>query len=174
MKANDHLNYWKFQLHWNNLEWVYPEKWNCKDNSFCPLTHKFYIKYGKQKCHFFGHSKLKPIDYVAFFNIQEHSSALTASISSIKVAQTREIFPTTSSKSVKNTSQEASGQIASVNEPQGNKYYSDEVSIEQASLSFKKYIELIDKDDGKTQWRIIYEAIDYIFFENLITLHQIL
>ena len=24
-KVNDHWNYWKFQLHWNKLEWVYPK-----------------------------------------------------------------------------------------------------------------------------------------------------
>ena len=55
-----------------------------------------------------------------------------------------------------------SGQIASLNKPQENEYYYDDVSIEQAYFSLKKDVELIDKDYGKTKWRSIYEVIDYI------------
>ena len=73
MKANDHYNYWKLQLHWNKLEWVNPNTRNCEKNPFCSLTHKFYIKDGKQKCHFVVHPKLKPIYYVVFLNNQNHS-----------------------------------------------------------------------------------------------------
>ena len=63
-KANAHWNYWKLQIHWKNLECLDPI--NIKNNPFCSLTHKFYIKAVKQACHSVGHSKLKPIDYVAF------------------------------------------------------------------------------------------------------------
>ena len=45
---------------------------------------------------------------------------------------------TKSSTSFKNTSHEASGKTTSVNETQENEHYSDVVSIEQASLLFKK------------------------------------
>ena len=101
MKANDHWNYWMFQLHWKKLEWVDPKKINSSNNPLCSLTHKFYIKDGKQTCHFVGHSKLKPIDCVALFKIQEESAALTASIASSNVAQISKISSTTSSTSVK-------------------------------------------------------------------------
>ena len=40
------------------------------------------------------------------------------------------------------------------------------ISIYQDSLSFKKDIKLIDKYDGKTQRRNIYEVIHNNFFEN--------
>ena len=52
-----------------------------------------------------------------------------------------------------------SGQITSVNEPRENEHSFDVMSIDQASLSFKRYIQSIDKYDGKTQWRSIYNAI---------------
>ena len=50
----------------------------------------------------------------------------------------KEKASTKSSTSVKNTSHEASGKTTSVNETQENEHYSDVVSIEQASLLFKK------------------------------------
>ena len=65
-----------------------------------------------------------------------------------------------------NKSHEASGKITEVNEPQENEHYSDVISIYQAYLSFKKYIELIEKYDGKTQRRRFYEDIHDNFFEN--------
>ena len=71
-----------------------PKKVNIKKNLFCSLTHKFYIEYGKGML-FFGHSKLKPIDYVALFNIQEESADLTASIASSTVSQTKKTTSTT-------------------------------------------------------------------------------
>ena len=61
MKSNAHWNDLKFQL----------KKRNIKKNSFCCPIHKLYIKDKKQACNFVGNLKLKPIDYVAFFDIQE-------------------------------------------------------------------------------------------------------
>ena len=43
------------------------------------------------------------------------------------------------------------------------------MSINQESSSFIKDIELIDKYDGKTQWRWIYEVIDIIFLSLIIS-----
>ena len=117
-----------------------PEKRNSKKNPFCSLNHMFYIKDGKQTCHFVGHSKLKPIDYVALLNLQQHSAALTASIYPSTVAKRKKQSSTKSSTSVKNMSHEASGQIASVNELQENEHSFDVVSIEQAPFLFKKNI----------------------------------
>ena len=57
-----------------------PLKINIKRNPFWYLTHKFYIKYGKQACHFVGHSKLKPIDYNALFKTQEEIAAITENV----------------------------------------------------------------------------------------------
>ena len=66
---------------------------------------------------FFGHYKLKPIECVEFFNRQEHSAVLTASIVSINVAKTNNKYSTASYTSVKRTYYEVLGQIAAMNEP---------------------------------------------------------
>ena len=97
-----------------------PEKLNCGRNPLCYSTHKFCIKYGKQTLHAFGNSKLKPIDYVAFFELQEHSDSLTSSIYSITIVKRNKITSNKSSTIVKITSHEASDQIASLNEPKEN------------------------------------------------------
>ena len=65
------------------------------------MTKKFYNKYGEQVFHFVGHSKLKSIDCVALLKLQEESSSLTASISSINVAQINKTTSIESSTSVK-------------------------------------------------------------------------
>ena len=78
---------WGPNYNGKNIEWVKPKKRNIKRNIFNYSTHKLYIKYGNQICHFVGHSKLKPIGCVAFFKIQEESADLTASMASITDAQ---------------------------------------------------------------------------------------
>ena len=47
MKDNARWNYWKFQLHWNNLEKVDSHPKIIKENQLYSSTCKFYIKYGK-------------------------------------------------------------------------------------------------------------------------------
>ena len=77
------------------------------------------------------------MDYVALFKFQEKSADLESRIDYSNAAQTNKTTSTISSTSVKETSPEASVQIASVNEPQEDEYYSDVVSMEQAYLSFR-------------------------------------
>ena len=78
-------------------------------------THNFCIKYGNESCHFVGHYKLKPIDYVALFNHREQSDAIIASIGSSNVSKTKNKAYTTSSTSIKNTCDDVSSQISEVN-----------------------------------------------------------
>ena len=47
-----------------------PQKSQCDDNPFCKSSHTLYIKYKDIKCHWFGHSKMKPIDVDELFNIK--------------------------------------------------------------------------------------------------------
>ena len=68
----------------------------------------------------FGHYKLKSIGYVVFFKRKEHSAAFTSSIYSSTVAKTKNKDSTATYTSAKNTSNEVSGEITSVNEPQKN------------------------------------------------------
>ena len=73
------------------------------------------------------------------FKRQDHGAALTSSIYSSTVAKTNRNASTTSSTSVKNISHEASGQVASVNEPQEDEHYSDVDSLSSIFV-IKKYI----------------------------------
>ena len=34
-KANQYWNYWKFQIHWNKIEWVDPRNREEGENPFC-------------------------------------------------------------------------------------------------------------------------------------------
>ena len=75
--------------------------------------------------------KLKPIEYVALFNLKENSATLTSSIASSTLSKTHNKYYNASSISVKNTSHEVSGKIAAVNETQENQPSSDVMSIDQ-------------------------------------------
>ena len=48
-------------------KWVDSNNQYFKKNPFCTSSYKFYIKYGNKSCYFVVHSKLKPIEYEAFF-----------------------------------------------------------------------------------------------------------
>ena len=65
-------------------------KKNIKKNPLCSSTQKFYIKDVKKACNFVGHSKLKPIDHVAFFKLKEESATLTEITASTTVSKKRE------------------------------------------------------------------------------------
>ena len=107
-----------------------------------------YIKYGKHICHFVKHKKIL-IEYFAFFNHQYHITALTPGIASSTVSKIKKISSTASATSVRDTSHQESSQITSLKQPKENEHYFDVMSIEQASLSLQKDIELVEKDDGK-------------------------
>ena len=60
-------NDWKFQLHWNMLEWVDPKSTTKRVKPFSFSSHKFYINNNDRTAHFIGHSKLNPLDSVDFY-----------------------------------------------------------------------------------------------------------
>ena len=64
--ANQSCNYWKFRIHWNELEWVNPR-------SHIEVKNPFFVSYGKlclkdnnKTAHWICHSKLEPLDLEAF------------------------------------------------------------------------------------------------------------
>ena len=93
---------------------------------------------------------MKPIKYDAFFKRKELSAEPTESIGYITVTNKKDNNSTATSTSVKVKYYGASETIAVVNEPGENKSNYDVISIDLASSSFKKDIELVDKDNGKT------------------------
>ena len=59
-QSNRWWNYWKFQLHWNMLEWVDPKSTPKRVKPFSVSSKTFYINNNDITAHFVGHSKLTP------------------------------------------------------------------------------------------------------------------
>ena len=60
--ANQNWNDWKFQIHWNKLEWVNPRNRYEWKNPHRVYSKKFYLKDNNKTAHWVGHAKLKPPD----------------------------------------------------------------------------------------------------------------
>ena len=65
--SNMWWNDWKFQLHWNMLEWVNPKSRTKRVKPFSFSSNKFYINNNDRTAHFVGRSKLTPLDCVDFY-----------------------------------------------------------------------------------------------------------
>ena len=65
-ESNRWWNDWKFQLHWNKLEWVDPKYTPKTVKPFSVSSKKLYISKNDRKTHFVGHSKLKELDISDF------------------------------------------------------------------------------------------------------------
>ena len=65
--SNMWWNDWKFQLHWNMLEWVNPKSRTKRVKPFSVSSNKFYININDRTAHFVGYSKLTPLDCVDFY-----------------------------------------------------------------------------------------------------------
>ena len=79
--ANMNWNYWKFQLHWNKLEWVDPRS-KTKRKIYSLSSKKFYIDKCLRTAHWVVHSLLKKIYYNGFYRkhmIEDLESDLTGS-----------------------------------------------------------------------------------------------
>ena len=60
-------NDWRFQLHWNMLEWVDQKSTTKRVNPFSVSSNEFYINNNDRTAHFVGHSRLGPLDYADFY-----------------------------------------------------------------------------------------------------------
>ena len=58
-ESNRWWNDWKFQLHWNKLEWVDPKSTPKRVKLFSVSSKPFYISKNYRTDHFVGHSRLK-------------------------------------------------------------------------------------------------------------------
>ena len=68
-QSNMCWNYWRFQLHWNILEWVDPKTTPKRVKPFSVSSKKFYINNKDRTADFVGHSKLTPL---GFFKMKEN------------------------------------------------------------------------------------------------------
>ena len=64
--ANQSWNDWKFQIHWNKLEWVNPRSPIEGNNPFCVSSEKLYLTDNNKSAHGDGHLELKPLDIEGF------------------------------------------------------------------------------------------------------------
>ena len=64
-------NDWRFQLHWNMLEWVNTKSTTKRVKPFSVSSKKLYINNNDRTAHFVGHSKLTPLDCVDFYERKE-------------------------------------------------------------------------------------------------------
>ena len=60
-------NDWRFQLHWNMLEWIDPKTISKRVKQFSVSSNKLYINNKDRTAHFVGRSKLNPLDIVDFY-----------------------------------------------------------------------------------------------------------
>ena len=71
---------WKFQIHWNKLEWVNPRSCDEIKNSFCVFSKKK-IKDNNKPAHWVIHSKLRSLDIYELFkrtpNFDEKEASVT-------------------------------------------------------------------------------------------------
>ena len=55
-------NDWKYQLHWNKLEWVDPKSTPKRVKPYLVSSKNLYISNNDRTAHFVGHFKLKELD----------------------------------------------------------------------------------------------------------------
>ena len=60
-------NDWKFQLHWNMLEWVDPKTTPKRIKAYSVSSKKLYINNNYRTAHFVGHSEFIPLDIIDFY-----------------------------------------------------------------------------------------------------------
>ena len=60
--ADQNWDDWKFQIHWNKLEWVNTRSCIEGNNPFCVSPNKFIFKDNNKTAHWVGFQKLKPLD----------------------------------------------------------------------------------------------------------------
>ena len=55
--ANQNWNEWKFQIHWNKLEWVNSRSRIEGNNPSCASSKKLFLRGNNKTAHWVGHSK---------------------------------------------------------------------------------------------------------------------
>ena len=66
-QSNRWWNDWKFQLHWNILEWVDQKSTPKIVKPFSFSSKKVYVNNNDRTAHFVGHYKLTPLDIVDIY-----------------------------------------------------------------------------------------------------------
>ena len=77
-ESNRWWNDWKFQLHWNMLEWVDPNLTTKRVKPLSVSSKRFYINNNDRTAHFVGHSQLKELDIVDLYKRKQTNEDMEA------------------------------------------------------------------------------------------------
>ena len=66
-ESNKWWNDWRFQLHWNNIEWVNPRSLTKMNKTFSVSSRDFYLNKNYITSRWVGHSKVQELDTIEFF-----------------------------------------------------------------------------------------------------------
>ena len=79
-ESNRWWNDWKFQLHWNMLEWVDPKSTPKRVKPFSVSSKKFYMNNNDRTAHFVGHYKLKELNIDDLYKRKQMNDEMEAEI----------------------------------------------------------------------------------------------
>ena len=84
-EATKRFNDWRFQLHWNMLEWVDPKSTREIVKPFSVSSEKFYISKNDRTAHFVGRSKLKELEIDDFYKRKQMNEEMEAEMNEMDV-----------------------------------------------------------------------------------------
>ena len=82
-ESNRWRNGWKFQFHWNKLEWVDPKSTPKIVKPFSVSSKKLYISKNYRRAHFVGSSQLKELYINDFYKRKEMNEETEAELTEI-------------------------------------------------------------------------------------------
>ena len=79
-ESNRWWNDWKFQFHWNKLEWVDPKSTPKRVKPFSVSSKKLYMSRNDRTSHFVGHYRLKELDIDDFYKRKQMNEEMEAEL----------------------------------------------------------------------------------------------
>ena len=80
---NKWWNYWKFQLHWKKLEWVNKISQTKIGKPYSVSSDKIYLNKGDITSNWVGHSSLKELDTIDFFERKQMIEDMEAELTEL-------------------------------------------------------------------------------------------
>ena len=78
--ADQNWNNWKFQMHWNMLEWVHPRSKIVRKEAYSTSSKKYCTEKYDRMAHWIRYSKIKTLYYNDFFEQKKIIDELEASL----------------------------------------------------------------------------------------------
>ena len=91
-ESNRWWNDWKFQLHWNKLEWVDTKSTPKRVKPYSVSSKKLYISNNDRTAHFVGRSKLKEWDIDDFYKRKQKNEDMEAEMKEMDIKQGKKAY----------------------------------------------------------------------------------